>query len=249
MVAILRDRLSAPDRQDRGAEVADLGARIVEVVLARDALAARQRAPGTAGRRRMRRARCRRQRPGRVRRHELDVDRPRSRPARPGPSPPGRRGSPRSSSRAPRLASRMLRKPGGATSAVAIGVAPGSSAVSRSSSARAPWRSPSAPSDTAGRASSRGCWRSRRVGIGRPLDLDGGSDDAAGQRAARRRRPPGPRRDRPPREPDRGSAARGSRRHGRSLVAWARVLPLGLGRWYRNVSLAHGMPRTLVALG
>ena len=40
VVAVLGHRLAAPERRDRRAEVADLAARVVEVVLARDPLAA-----------------------------------------------------------------------------------------------------------------------------------------------------------------------------------------------------------------
>ena len=223
LVAVLGHRLAAPERRDRRAEVPDLAARVVEVVLARDALAAGledaaeqvadERAAGVADV----------ERPGRVGRHELDVDRSRGSPARRRPQ---RGGSARIArdhpSRGRRRARRRLRKPGGATSRAAIGVAPDRPRPRARAPPRAPWRSRAAPSGTAGRASSRGCVaRSPCSGFGRALDLD--RDRRAvgrqgGQRAGGDGRLPG--------APDLGPGRarieddRGSRRCGRSRREW-----------------------------
>ena len=89
LVAVLGERLAAMQRRDGCAEDADLAARIVEVVLARDALAAglEDAAEQVADERAARVADV--QRPGRVGRHELDVDDPRRRSGwRSGPSRP-----------------------------------------------------------------------------------------------------------------------------------------------------------------
>jgi hypothetical protein len=91
VVAVLRDVAALAQREHRRAEVAHLRSRIVEVVLARDALAAGledagqqvadERAAGVAD--------C--ERPGRVRGHELDVDVPAGRcPGSDGSAAPGR---------------------------------------------------------------------------------------------------------------------------------------------------------------
>ena len=99
VIAVLGDRLAPEGRHDRRAELVDLPARVVEVVLARDLLAAGledaaeqvadERAAGVADR----------QRTGRVGGDELDVDDPRARRGRPGPSDSGRGQDRRRSSR------------------------------------------------------------------------------------------------------------------------------------------------------
>ena len=125
LVAVLGERLAEAQRRDRCAEDADLAARIVEVVLARHALAAglEDAAEQVADERAARIADV--QRAGRIGRHELDVDRARlARRLCSGPTrraPRGRRAM--TSSRA-LSASVRFTKPGGATVALAIGVAP-----------------------------------------------------------------------------------------------------------------------------
>jgi hypothetical protein len=77
LVAVFRDGFAAPDRADRGTELIELAARVVEVVLARHPLPARleHAAEEVADEGPARVAD--RQRAGRVGRHELDVDRAR----------------------------------------------------------------------------------------------------------------------------------------------------------------------------
>ncbi len=146
LVAVLGHRLTALERGHGRAQVADLGTRIVEVVLARDLLAAGledateqvadERATSVADV----------ERAGRVGRHELDVDRAgagrrdatpgeRGRTARsrvtatrPQPAGSARIAAMVDSSAASR--SRRLRNPGGATSTVAMGVSDDASSAS-----------------------------------------------------------------------------------------------------------------------
>ena len=188
LVAVLGDRLAAPERGDRRAEVPDLPARVVEVVLARDALAAGledaaqqvadERAAGVADV----------ERPGRVGRHELDVDARAGSPTRAGPTRRARRGCPPTIRSRAASARRRLRNPGGATSRRRSAWPPGRRRARARAPPRAPWRSPAAPSGTAGRASSRGWSRGRRApgspgarprSRGRAVVRQGGSAPAA----------------------------------------------------------------------
>ena len=144
------------------------------------------------------------QRPGRVGRHELDVDR--ARPDR-GDATPGRRvGEDRRDDRLERaVAQAQVEEPGRrdlgrSRSAIEAGSAAASSRTSFGGERRA--RSPAAPCGTAGRASSRGCSRSRRARVGRTLDLDRRARRVvAAARAARPSRSPRPRRARRRRGP------------------------------------------------
>ena len=194
VVPVIGHRLATPDRGDRRAEIRDLAARVVEVVLARDLLAARlehpaeqvadERAAGVADV----------ERAGRVGRHEFDVDGAGARRRR-GPTPPGRRGSRRSSPRGPRpeAAGSGTRAPRPRPRRPA---SPGRPRLRRSARPRAPRdrqrRHPVRPSEP-----------HREVAgevavdrVGRALDLDPGRMRPPGP-AARPSRPRAPRRARP----------------------------------------------------
>ena len=134
-VAVLGHRLAAPERDHGGAEVPDLRTRVVEVVLAGDLLAAGlehpaqqvpdERAAGVADG----------EWPGRVGRHELDVDPARVDRGDAAPAWPERPGCRRRRASYAASATRMLRNPGRATSTPAMSPGPAAAPL-RSASAR-----------------------------------------------------------------------------------------------------------------
>ena len=163
VIAVLGDRRPGPQGEDRRPELADLGARIVEVVLARDGMAAGLEDPAQDVADECAAGVADRQRPGRVGRHELDVDPPRRGRRDPAPArglgqdpahdavergvgqaqvDEARRGD---VDRGERRRGRDRRRPRG------------------SAPRRSPGRSRAAPGAAAGPASSRGSWPGRRA--------------------------------------------------------------------------------------
>ena len=177
VVAVVGDRLAASSRQPPSApRLRICAAGIVEVVLARDALAAGlqdptqqvadERAPGVADV----------ERAGRVGRHELDIDR--AWPGRRHATPAG--GSARIAATdglqdgvAQAQVQEARRRDVGRGDRRCVGIGRRFGDELRR---REPRRSRAAPSGRVGRASSPGCWRSRRGRVGRTFHLDRRAD-------------------------------------------------------------------------
>ena len=222
LVAVLGHRLTALERGHGRAQVADLGTRIVEVVLARDLLAAGledatqqvadERAASVADV----------ERAGRVGGHELDVDR--AGVGRGDATPGGRIGEDRGDRRLERaVAQADVEEPGrrhlGARDRRRGGIGRG---FVRQPRPRAPARSRAAPCGTAGPASSRGCSRSRHAPSRRGVrSRPAVASRRRGSRAAHRRRWRVPRHARRRLAPERGSGA-GRRTRARRTSAYGR---------------------------
>ncbi len=168
LVPILRDRLTPPQRHDRRAEVPDLAAGVVEVVLARHALPARLEDPAEQvadeGPARVPDV----ERAGRIGRHELHVH---DAPRRERDAPPGRRvrADPRHDRLEGLVGEAQVDEPRhrglGPGDQGGVG-APGCGTV-RGAHRPAPSRSRTAPADTAGPGAWPGWSRSHRA-RGRP---------------------------------------------------------------------------------